>query len=233
MARCGISLTGPAGGRPDLGVAAGRVFSYNRGMRFAMLTALALTLTLTTTGESQSSATRMAALSMEQKLMAIAARGGLPEGAAPLPRQRTSFTEREVNAYFEVFGPEFLPEGVVDPRVTIQEGGRIGARAIVDLDRALRPQERGWLDPLAWLRGQVEVVSTGVLSNAGEGRGVLNIETATLNGVTIPISLLQTIVGFYTSTPEQPNGFQLGQPFELPSGIRSVESTSGRATVVQ
>ncbi len=215
-------------------VAAGRAFPYNRGMRFVTLTMAAMALAATTVvGDSQASATRMAALSMQQKLVAIAVRGTLPEGPQPLPLQRTSFTEREVNAYFEVFGPEFLPEGVIDPRLTIQEGGRIGARAIVDLDRALKPQERGWLDPLAWVRGQVELTSTGVLRNAGDGQGVLTIETAMLNGVAIPVSALQTIVGFYTSTPEQPRGFQLGQPFELPSGIRSVESTNGRATVVQ
>src|SRR5690606_8939332 len=106
------------------------------------------------------------------------------------------------------------PDGVVDPRITIEDGGRVAARAIVDLDRALKPQERSWLDPLAWVSGQVEVSSTGVLRGGGEGRGVLSIETAMLNGVAIPVSALQTIVGFYTSTPEDPGGFRLGEPFD-------------------
>ena len=177
-------------------------------------------------------AARGDALSMERKLVAIVTRGELPAGAAPLPLQRTSFTDREVNAYFRVYGPEFLPEGVVDPRITIDRAGRVTARATVDLDRAVKPQERSWLDPLAWVSGQVEVASTGRL-RASNGKGVLTIETATLNGVTIPVSLLQEIVSYYSRTPDQPTGFRLGEPFDLPSAIRAVETLPGRATVVQ
>lgn len=181
---------------------------------------------------AQDAAARGDALSMERKLVAIVTRGELPAGAAPLPLQRTSFTDREVNAYFRVYGPEFLPEGVVDPRITIDRAGRVTARATVDLDRAVKPQERSWLDPLAWVSGQVEVASTGRL-RASNGKGVLTIETATLNGVTIPVSLLQEIVSYYSRTPDQPTGFRLGEPFDLPSAIRAVETLPGRATVVQ
>src|SRR5690606_31128548 len=97
-----------------------------------LTTTLLAVLATTVAGDEQATGTREAALSMQQKITAIAVRGALQAGGAPLPLQRTSFTDREVNAYFEVYGPEVLPEGVVDPRITIEDGGRVGARAIVD-----------------------------------------------------------------------------------------------------
>jgi hypothetical protein len=169
---------------------------------------------------------------MQRKLVAIVTRGDLPPVPVGMPVQRTSFTDGEVNAYFRVYGPEFLPVGVVDPQVGIDAAGRVRARAVVDLDQALKPQERGWLDPLAWVTGKLPVVGIGTL-HAANGRGVFRLESATLGGVTIPKAVLQEIITFYSRSEEYPRGFQLDEPFELPSAIRSVETAPGRATVVQ
>lgn len=197
---------------------------------------LALVATLLLTGATvilaQDAGMRSQAQSMERKLVAIVSRADLPASNPPLPTQRTSFTDGEVNAYFRVYGPEFLPEGVVDPEVAIGSGGRVRARAVVDLDRALKPQERGWLDPLAWVGGKVELIGIGTL-HAASGRGVFRLETATLGGVTIPPAMLQEVVSYYSRSPEYPRGFQLGEPFVLPSAIQAVETGRGRATVVQ
>jgi hypothetical protein len=62
---------------------------------------------------------------------------------------------------------------------------------------------------------------------------VLQLERATLAGVTIPKSLLQQVVSYYTRTPDTPQGFDIDKPFELPSKIQSVETARGQATVVQ
>ncbi|ODS54482.1 MAG: hypothetical protein ABS36_11330 [Acidobacteria bacterium SCN 69-37] len=181
---------------------------------------------------AQDAAARADAASMQRKIIAIVTRGELPASKVPMPIQRTSFTEREVNAYFRVNGPEFLPAGVVDPRVTIDRAGQVRARAIVDLDLALKPKERGWLDPLAYLGGKTEVTAVGTLE-AASGRGVFRLANATLGGVTIPKAVLQEILAFYTRSEDYPRGFQLDEPFTLPSAIRSVETMPGRATVVQ
>lgn len=181
---------------------------------------------------AQDAAARADAASMQRKLTAIVTRGELPVAKAPLPVQRTSFTERELNAYFRVNGPEFLPTGVVNPQVTLDRAGEVRFNAIVDLDLALKPKERGWLDPLAYLGGKVEVAGAGAL-HAANGRGVFRLATATLGGVTIPKSVLQEIISFYSRSPEYPRGFQLDEPFQLPSAIRAVETAPGRATVVQ
>lgn len=181
---------------------------------------------------AQDTAARAEAVSMQKKLVAIVGRGALPAPPKPPAPTRTSFTDREVNSYFRVFGPEFLPEGVMDPRVTIEPSGRVQARALVDLDQALKPQQRSWLDPLAWLSGKMEVAAVGTLQ-AANGMGVLTMQSATLNGITVPITVLQELVTYYSRSAENPTGFRFDRPFELPSAIRAVETAAGRATVVQ
>lgn len=192
----------------------------------------AVLLAGTSVAPAQDAAARADAASMQRKLVAIVTRAELPASSVTHPVQRTSFTDREVNAYFRVHGAEFLPLGVVNPQVAIDRAGRVRAKAIVDLDKALKPSERSWLDPLAWVSGKVEVTGAGTL-HAANGRGVFTLETATLNGVDIPPAVLQEIVSYYSRSPEQPRGFQLHEPFELPSAIRAVETVPGRATVVQ
>lgn len=181
---------------------------------------------------AQDASARADAVSLQQKLAAIVTRGEQAPKDNATPGVRTALTEREVNAYFTVYGPEFLPEGVMEPRVGIDPAGRVRARAIVDLDRALKPKERSWLDPLAWVSGKMEVTGVGTL-RAANGQGVLTIESATLGGLTVPPTLLQELVTYYSRSTDSPDGFRLDRPFRLPSAIRSVETASGRATIVQ
>jgi hypothetical protein len=176
-------------------------------------------------------AVRRDADGMLHKLEAIDARGKVPPGSRRAP-VRTTLTDREVNAYFKVYGPAFLPEGVVDPQLAIEEGGRVRAKSLVDLDKVRAARPRGWLDPLAYVGGSVEVTAAGTLKTA-DGRGQFALETATLGGVTVPKSLIQELVSYYSRSPELPSGVNLDQPFELPSQIRTVETGRGAATVVQ
>ncbi len=167
---------------------------------------------------------------MLRKLEAIDARG-----KAKAPRRtpiRTTFTDREVNSYFKVYGPAFLPTGVVEPQVTIEPGGRVRAKSQVSLDAVRSAKPRGWLDPLAYVAGSVEVTAVGTLKTT-DGRGVFSLESATLGGVPVPKGLLQEVVSYYSRSPELPSGVNLEQPFELPSQIRSVETGPGAATIVQ
>jgi hypothetical protein len=176
--------------------------------------------------------TRTDATSMQRKLAAIVARGEVKAPAHAMP-VRTSFTDREVNAYFKVFGPDVMPDGVVDPQLVIDEGGRVRARALVDLQAAVKPQQRTWLDPLAWVPpGKLEMIAAGTLL-AADGTGRLSVDTASIGGVAISKSLLQQLVSYYSRSAEQPQGFNLDQPFALPANIRTVETRRGAATVVQ
>jgi hypothetical protein len=145
---------------------------------------------------------------------------------------RTTFTDRDVNAYCKFYGTTFLPPGVAEPRLSIGERGRVTARAIVDLDAVRTAHKRGWLDPLAYLTGSLEVTAAGFVSGSN-GTGTAQFESATVAGVSIPKAALQELVRFYTKTPARPNGFGLDEPFELPANIRSVTLERGRVTVLQ
>ncbi len=171
------------------------------------------------------------AVRMEKKVSTIVLRGAQPKPKPPTPI-RTGFTDREVNAYFKIKGPEFLPEGLLNPQVTIGDGGKLDARAIVDLDAALKTKQRSFFDPLSWLSGKTEVTATGTV-RAAEGMGTLQLDNATLGGISIPKTLLQTLVSYYTRTPDAPQGFDIDKPFVLPAKIRAVETRRGEATVVQ
>jgi len=191
--------------------------------------AIVIGVALLGAGTAAQDPVRREADGMLRKLAAIDARGKAPVKRLPL---RTTFTDREVNAYFKVYGPTFLPEGIVDPELTIHEGGRVQAKSQVNLDAVRAAKPRGWLDPLAYVGGSVEITAVGALKTA-EGRGVFTLENATLGGITVPKSLLQELVSYYSRSPELPAGVNLDAPFALPSQIRTVETGPGAATVVQ
>lgn len=200
-------------------------------MRPSLLYAGLVAIVTASTIAGAQDTTQADAVRMEKKVSTIVLRGAQPKPKPPTPI-RTGFTDREVNAYFRIKGPEFLPEGVLNPQVAIGDGGKLNARATVDLDAALKTKERSFFDPLSWLGGKTEVTATGTV-RAAEGMGTLQLESATLGGITIPKTLLQTLVSYYTRTPEAPQGFDIDKPFILPAGIRAVETKRGEATVVQ
>jgi len=174
--------------------------------------------------------TRTEADSMGRKLTAIIERGNKPKPTTAKP-VRTSFTDREVNAFFK-FNTAVMPVGVIDPQLTIVDGQQVRARAMVDLDAIRKSKERSWLDPLTYVTGKVELRAAGIVTSAN-GKGVLQLQSATLGGVPIPISVLQEVVSYYSKTPENPQGFDLTKPFDLPQNIRQVELQPGAVTIVQ
>lgn len=167
---------------------------------------------------------------MNAKLDAILARSVLvaPE-AAPVS---TTITDRELNAYFLHYGDEQLPTGVTRLTVALEEGGRLETRSIVDLDAVRTSRSRGWLDPLAYVGGRLEVVMAGQFSGRS-GRGIYRHESASVGGVPVPRTVLQELLAFYTKSPDMPQGLVLDEPFDLPAAIREVQVRRGTAIVVQ
>lgn len=183
--------------------------------------------------ESRQELSRDDADSMAAKVATIVVRGSLPPLDSEEPIVvRTAFTEREANAYFRHYGPEFLPTGVVNPTVRIGQSNRVTARAVVNLDLVRESRKRGWLDPLAYVSGLIEVEGVARLL-ASNGMAVVEFESGSVGGVSVSESLLQEIITFFTATPEDPDGYQLGEPSPLPASIRAVELKPGMATVVQ
>ena len=167
---------------------------------------------------------------MSQKVQALLARAEAP--AAPAKPVTTSFTESEINAYLRLDPSAGLPVGLKQPTVTLLDGGRVESKALVDLDLIRTSQARGWLDPLAYVSGLVEVRTAGTFRGAN-GKGTYAYESASLGGVPIPKSVFAELVSFYTRSAEAPKGIPLDAPFELPHRIRDVELRRGMATVIQ
>ena len=146
---------------------------------------------------------------------------------------RTSVTEAEVNSWLAHYGASLLPEGVVQPRVTILGNGRVSGTAIVDLDSVARSRATGrQFDVWTLIGGRVPVTVTGRVSAAG-GSGRMQIESADVSGVPVPPRVVEQLVLFYSRTSDSPDGFRVSEPFVLPAGIERVEIGPGAAVVVQ
>jgi hypothetical protein len=163
---------------------------------------------------------RADAASMVQKVAAINALGQKP--AQKL--NRTTVTENELNAYLAYEAKDQLPVGLVEPAISIVGGGRITARAVIDLE-AVRKQRAtgGALDATSYLSGRVPIAATGLLRTS-DGVGRFELESASV--AALPI-------GHYSRTPANPAGIGLDAPFALPARIREIQVEVGRATIVQ
>jgi hypothetical protein len=173
------------------------------------------------------------AASMKQKVDAI---NELAEKTAKSPRRaprRTVITENELNAYFLFDAAKDLPTGVVKPAITILGSGRVSGRAIVDLDAVRKASPpKSLLDPKNLLMGRVPLSATGVLTTSN-GTGKFALESANMGSLPLPKLLLDEVLGYYSRSPERPNGLSMDDPFMLPAGIREIQVTRGQAVIVQ
>jgi len=144
----------------------------------------------------------------------------------------TPISEAELNAYFEYAAKGQIPPGIVEPRLNALGEGRVGGQAVVDLDAVRKQKQRGWLDPMAYLTGSLPLTASGLLITK-DGVGRFQLESAQISGVSVPKSLLQELLGYYSRTPENPRGISMDDPFELPAHIREIRVERGQATILQ
>ena len=168
----------------------------------------------------------------QSKLTRIVILGNTP--AAPQRRapQTTEITDDELNSYLRFHAKDQLPAGVVDPTLNALGDGRVGGRVIVDLDAVRKQKQRGWLDPMGYLTGQLPLTATGRLTTK-DGVGRFELESAELSGITVPKTLIQELLTYYSRTPENPAGINMDEPFELPSRIREIRVGRAQSTIVQ
>jgi hypothetical protein len=146
--------------------------------------------------------------------------------------QTTQITDNELNAYFKYNAKEQIPVGIVDPTINALGEGRVGGRAVVDLDAVRKQKQRGWLDPLGYMTGHLPITATGKLTTK-EGVGTFMLESAEVSGVTIPKTVLQELLSYYSRTKDNPDGINMDDPFELPARIREIRVGRATATIVQ
>jgi hypothetical protein len=167
---------------------------------------------------------------LQRKIDEIARNGSAPAAQA----KKTPVSEREVNSYLAFNARYDIPKGLTNPEITIVGNGALAARVLMDLDEFNRNRRShgGLVDPLAYLSGKVPVTARGVL-RAEDGRGRFYLEAAEIHGVNLPKPLVQEMVGYFSRTPENPKGFDLDAPFELPAKIRAIAINKGEAIVTQ
>jgi hypothetical protein len=146
--------------------------------------------------------------------------------------QNTPLTDIEVTSYLRHHAKDQVPVGIVDPTLTAIGDGRITGDAIVDLDAVRKQKQRGWMDPLGYLTGRMPLRATGTLITQN-GIGRFQLESAEISGVTIPKTVLQELLSYYSKSPEHPSGINMDDPFELPARIKEIRVGKGEAIVVQ
>jgi hypothetical protein len=144
----------------------------------------------------------------------------------------TQVSDAEVNAYLRFLAGSQIPVGIVEPDLRGVGNGRVTGRAIVDLDAVRTQKKRGWTDPLGYLTGRLPVTAAGTLTTS-KGVGKFQLESAEISGVTIPKSLLQELLSYYSKTPENPAGINMDEPFALPAAIQEIRIGQGTAVIVQ
>jgi hypothetical protein len=148
------------------------------------------------------------------------------------PAQTTQISDNELNAYFKYNAGSQIPVGIVDPTINALGEGRVGGRAVVDLDAVRTQKQRGWLDPLGYMSGRLPITARGTLTTK-DGVGRFMLESAEVSGVTIPKTVLQELLSYYSRTKENPDGINMDDPFELPSRIREIRVGKATSTIVQ
>ena len=144
----------------------------------------------------------------------------------------TSVSDPEINAYLQYGAGAQVPVGIVNPVLHAAGNGRVSGRAMVDLDIVRTQKKRAWTDPLGYLTGRLPVNASGVLTTAN-GVGRFQLESADISGVTVPKSLLQELLSYYSRTPDKPAGINMDEPFALPSAIREIRVGQGSVVVIQ
>jgi hypothetical protein len=146
--------------------------------------------------------------------------------------QTTKLTDTELTSYLRYNLKEQVPVGIVEPTLSALGDGRVKGTAVVDLDAVRKQKQRGWTDPMAYMSGQVPLTAAGMLITQN-GVGRFQLESAQISGISVPKSLLQELLSYYSKTAENPAGISMDDPFELPARIKEIRVGQGEALVVQ
>jgi hypothetical protein len=198
-------------------------------VRFARTALIALIVCGVVPLAAQPRLNRQDAVSFQAKLARIETFAAAARAARG---QTIQLTDAEVNAYLRYSNAVQIPVGITEPMLSALGEGRVSGRAIVDLDAVRTSRQRAWTDPLGYVSGKLPITASGTLTTAN-GVGRFQLESAELSGVTIPKSVLQELLSYYSRTPDTPNGINMDDPFSLPARIKEIRVGRGSATVVQ
>lgn len=226
-----LSLAAP---RPDdnellSGQRANRIVVLMKEKRFHIAAALFLIVALCAASPATAQLSREEGARLQQKFDAIAKNGA----STPPKPMKTLITEPEVNSYLTFNLQDKMPKGLTKPQIQMLENGQLAGRILVDLDDFNRKrQSNSVMDPLSYLSGQVPVTARGTLRTSA-GKGQFQLASAELMGFPLPKPLLQELVSYFSRTRNNPRGFDIDAPFDLPEKIREAVVSRAQTTLVQ
>jgi hypothetical protein len=139
----------------------------------------------------------------------------------------TTFSQAETNSYLKFKAGDLLPTGLTQPELTMIGNGKVSGQAVVDLDVVRQKSSSGgWFDPTSYLTGKLPVSASGRIVT-WDGKGKFELDTATINGIPLPKSLLAQMVNFFTRTADNPRGSSIDDTFELPASIQRIDVNAG------
>jgi hypothetical protein len=166
---------------------------------------------------------------LKEKIDAVITNGEM----TPVPAKTTSFSQTEVNSALTVHFRDKIPGAISEPQIRLLGNSRLTARVVVDVDEFRRKRGKsGNAGPLNFFGGKIPVLVRGDLITRG-GQGQFKLQSAEVNGIPLPKSLVQEMLATYTRSRSNPNGIDLEKPFDLPVNIREVIVNLGEAVVVQ
>jgi hypothetical protein len=139
-------------------------------------------------------------------------------------------TQRELNSFVNLSLAGNIPPGVTGVELQLLRDA-LGARALVDLDRVKgKLPSGGAASLLGLLSGTVPVELRGRLQ-AGNGVGRIEVQEASVGGVSLPPGMVAQMVSLSTRSATRPQGFDIFAPFPLPWTAREVRFEPGRMLV--
>ena len=152
-------------------------------------------------------------------------RTGRPAADEPVP-----VTQRELNSYVNLALADRIPQGVSGFELQLLRDA-LEARALVDLDRVKgKLPSSGATSLLGLLSGTVPVELRGRL-HAVKGTGRIEVEQASVGGISLPPGMVAQMVSLSTRNASRPQGFDILAPFPLPWTASDVRLEPGRMLV--
>ena len=139
----------------------------------------------------------------------------------------TALTELEINAYL-ASGRVQLPKGVQRVQLT-GEAGVVSGTARVDFDQITAGRRSA--NPLLSLFSGVHELRADAHASGSGGQGHVHIDSAALDGVTVPRMALQYFVDKYI-TPKYPN-VGMDSTFQMPDRIDTAKVGSHKLILTQ
>jgi hypothetical protein len=148
----------------------------------------------------------------------------------PASTETIAITQLQINSYVNLLLAPKIPPGVSGLEVRLGQD-RLDLRGLVDLDRVRGRLPRGGTSTLLALLSGTVAVELAARLPSGNGMGRVELDQASVGGVSLPVSVVAELVSLATRSEASPKGFDLMAPFPLPWSAQRVRFEPGRALV--